>query len=175
MTHPIEAAVSPLKDEAIERATKAFDAHVERVLETLAAANWDLTVAFPRPGSNVSRADYKTQMGRHGFAASLTRATWTTRSMAQPDTRQRDEGKIEAVRSRVAAETAAAYDLFVAKLVGKVGEVETAELEGNHVWGRSTLTVSKATGAVERWMTQQIVNVSCLGKVFNQWPTRLAR
>jgi hypothetical protein len=27
-------------------------------------------------------------------------------------------------------------------------------------------------GTVERWKTQQIVNVSRLGKLFNQWPTR---
>ena len=68
-------------------------------------------------------------------------------------------------------EAARQYDLFVAKLVLKIGKAESATLEGNHVWDHSTLTVVKA-GNTERWNTKQIWNVSKLGKDFPQWPTR---
>lgn len=175
MTHPIEAAVTPLKGEAIERATKAFDNHVERVLAHMEACGWDLDVAFPRANSRMSRADYMIAQGKHGFAASLTRAAKVSRSFNEPNIRHRADDRIAQARQGVQEATAASYDAFVAKLVGKVGEVESAQIEGNHVWGRSTLTVRKAAGKVERWTTQMIVNVSSLGKVFNQWPTRLAR
>ena len=69
-------------------------------------------------------------------------------------------------------EAAAQYDAFVAKLIRKIGVVETAELTGNHVWSYSYLNVTKADGTKESWKTQMIVNVSKLGKLFNQWPTR---
>lgn len=172
----IEAAVAPLKADAIERATQAFDAHVERVLAHMEACGWDLDVAFPRANSRMSRSDYMIAQGKHGFAASLTRsASNGCRSFKDPNIRYRADDRIAQARQGVQEATAASYDAFVAKLVGKVGEVESAEIDGNHVWGRSTLTVRKAAGKVERWKTQMIVNVSSLGKVFNQWPTRLAR
>lgn len=175
MNH-IEAAVAPLKADAIERAAKAFDAHVERVLAHMEACGWDLDVAYPRANSRMSRAEYMIAQGKHGFAASLTRAAKTSRSFNEPNIRYRADDRIAQARQGVQDATAASYDAFVAKLVGKVGDgVEAADLDGNHVWGRSTLTVRKAAGKVERWKTQMIVNVSCLGKVFNQWPSRKVR
>ena len=76
-----------------------------------------------------------------------------------------------------ARETAAAeYDAFVAKLEAKIGDdVAAAELAGNHVWNHSTLTITRTDGSVERWRTSMIINVSKLGKLFNQFPTRKAK
>jgi hypothetical protein len=64
------------------------------------------------------------------------------------------------------------YTAFIQKLEGKVGAHTAAALDGSHVWGFSILTVTKADGTVEKWKTEQIINVSVLGKVFNQWPSR---
>lgn len=69
-------------------------------------------------------------------------------------------------------DAAAQYEAFVAKLTVKIGAVETATLAGRGVWSHSILTVTKSDGARENWKTQMILNVSGLGKVFNQWPTR---
>ena len=66
---------------------------------------------------------------------------------------------------------AAQYDAFVDQAGGKIGKCDAASLAGSHVWGHSILTVAKGE-TVERWKTQQIVNQSVLGTVFNQWPTR---
>jgi hypothetical protein len=79
---------------------------------------------------------------------------------------------VESYVTRIKKQAADEYQLFVKKLVAKIGDVLAADLDGNHVWSSSTLTVRKADGSVERWFTQQIVNVSCRGKYFNQWPTR---
>lgn len=70
------------------------------------------------------------------------------------------------------ADAAAQYEAFVAKLQQKIGEVKNATLKGNHVWSYSILTVEKPDGTVEHWKTQMIINVSKLGKMFNQFPTR---
>jgi hypothetical protein len=67
------------------------------------------------------------------------------------------------------------FDGYVNKLSTKIGEgVVSAEITGR-LWDYSTLTVTKNDGSVERWRTQQIINVSCLGKLFNQWPTRRSK
>jgi hypothetical protein len=47
-----------------------------------------------------------------------------------------------------------------------------ASITGTHIWGHSVLTVTLPNGTVERWKTQQIVNQSKLGLLFNQWPSR---
>ena len=68
-------------------------------------------------------------------------------------------------------DAAAQYDAFIAKLIRKIGDFDSATLTGSHVWGYSILTVTKGA-ATERWGTRQIVNQSVLGKLFNQWPSR---
>lgn len=40
------------------------------------------------------------------------------------------------------------------------------------VWFQSELDVVTVAGERQTWRTKMIFNVSCLGKVFNQWPTR---
>jgi hypothetical protein len=67
------------------------------------------------------------------------------------------------------------YDAYVAKMISKVGEVTKANMQtASHVWGYSVLEVTTITGDEQIWTTQQIVNCSVHGKLFNQWPTRLA-
>jgi hypothetical protein len=64
------------------------------------------------------------------------------------------------------------YTSFIQKLEQKVGEHAAASLEGNHVWSSSILTVTKVDGSTEKWFTQQIMNVSKLGRPYPQWPSR---
>ena len=65
----------------------------------------------------------------------------------------------------------ASFDAYAEKLAGKVGTVRSASICGATLWHGSTLTVETEEGT-QRWRTTQIVNVSVLGKLFNQWPTR---
>lgn len=79
----------------------------------------------------------------------------------------------------VADDTVAA---FAAKLAGKV---DRERAEGTTVvgvtsttidrWSSGTTVVRLSDGSEQEWHTQVIVNQSCLGKLFNQWPTRRVR
>jgi hypothetical protein len=179
--NPIRAAVAPQKADAMDRAEKYANQTIEVMVALLAAHGWDLTKAAPYPSGTMRRADYIRQKTQHNFFKSLTadgpkpegEKPWSY--PGKPCIVQRCpilEGKfIEDARMDAAAQ----YEAFVAKLVEKIGPCVSAKLEGSHVWGYSILTVEKLDGSInvrERWKTQQIVNVSCLGKVFNQWPTR---
>lgn len=174
MTNPIAAAVAPIKDLAIARAEQDATAFIVRLLANLEAANWDLNVVAPRPLNSDDRSTYRAKSYKIGLYQSITTYSPepTFRRVSDPDYRVRDEAK-EALFVKNAKDLAAAqYDAFVVKLIGKIGAVDTASLHGEHVWGHSILTVVKADASVEKWKTQQIVNVSKLGTLFNQWPSR---
>jgi hypothetical protein len=68
------------------------------------------------------------------------------------------------------------FDAYAAKLAGKIGlPITSAELTGQ-LWNYSFLQVEVEEGGEKGsqvWKTQMILNVSYLGKLFNQWPTRL--
>ena len=172
MTHPVAAAVAPLKDEAIARAETDATARIERLYAILEEAGWNLDIVAPRPHGNMSREQYRTHANRHALFESITTWTQSCRRVNEPEIRKASPEAAARFIENAKITAAAQYDAFVAKLIGKIGDCEAASLEGSHVWGRSTLTVTKPGGAVERWMTQQIVNVSVLGTLFNQWPSR---
>ena len=79
----------------------------------------------------------------------------------------------------VAEDTVAA---FCAKLAGKV---DRERAEGATVvgvtsttidrWSSGTTIVRLSDGSEQEWHTKVILNQSCLGKLFNQWPTRRVR
>lgn len=118
--NPIEAAVMPLKQEAIERAAVAARDTIERVRKDYADIDSEKCKKF-----------------------------------------------VEEARKNAAEQ----YDLFVEKLNQKIGVAITARLEGNHVWSYSFLYVTTPTGD-QCWKTQQIINQSKYGKLFNQFPSR---
>lgn len=181
MMTAIEIAVMPLKSEAMDRAEKYAHEQIGKVWEMLAAADWKVNAVAPYPNSTrMGRKDYMVAKGRRTFVDSLT----TTRDEADkeingfilrydnPEFIVRANPKaVERIVKNARDNAAAQYDAFVAKLVQKVGAHESATLAGSHVWGHSILTVQRGP-AVERWKTQMIVNVSKLGKLFNQFPTR---
>jgi hypothetical protein len=174
---PIELAVAPLKEAALERAEKETREFVEKTRQELAAAGDDLTAIAPYPSMHESNSygmAYHMKRYRHNLVMSFTKSkerhqSYTT---SKPYYVEIEPAKVEKLVERRKREAAEQYDEFVAKLIGKIGHVKAAELTGSHVWAYSTLTVTKLDGSVERWKTQQIVNVSKLGKHFNQWPTR---
>jgi hypothetical protein len=170
---PIATAVQPLKTDAIERAEKDANDLIDRIEAALSEHGWDIDKAAPRgnafkDGSLV----YKSKMAKHRLYLAVTTYTQPTRRPGEPHIRRASPEN----RARFIAESrqiaAAQYDAFVAKLEAKVGTHTAAILTGNHVWGSSLLTVDLPDGRTERWTTKQIVNVSSLGKLFNQWPTR---
>lgn len=98
-----------------------------------------------------------------------------SRRVDDPEVVAASPTKCAAYVARVAAQASAQFDAYVEKLSAKVGDspgVAAATLDSVAIWNHSHLTVTRVDGSVDVWRTQAIFNVSCLGKVFNQWPTR---
>lgn len=174
---PVGKVVHPLKVQAVTSANKYANEEIARVMKKLEEANWDVLLVAPFPGRELHGFARAAAYHYYEHVSRLT--TWRTGSRSGADkgplyvdmNREGCTRYVEECEKRAAEE----YDLFIIKLVVKVGEVKKATLEGSHVWDHSILTVTKAGGLVENWKTQQIANQSKFGKYFPQWPTRLMK
>jgi hypothetical protein len=170
---PIETVVLPLKTAAIERAEQEANNLVKRCKEKLKEAGYDLGIVAPYPESNnCSPQAYQIAMSKRRTFELLVKHVSGSRRANDPEIVEIDYNAVKRFIKNTKEDAASQYDAFVVKLIIKIGEVTTAKLEGDHVWSYSILTVTKADGTTENWKTQMIVNVSKLGKLFNQWPTR---
>jgi hypothetical protein len=172
MTNKIELAVMPLKTAAIERAEKEAKELVVRYVINLANVGYDLSKVAPYPKSTMSRNDYAIAMARRSTYHMITKVVSGSRRMNEPEIVEVIPEYVVKFIETTKKDAAEQYDAFVAKLIIKIGDVNEATLVGDHVWSYSILTVTKAFGNTEKWKTQMIVNISKLGKLFNQWPTR---
>lgn len=81
-----------------------------------------------------------------------------------------EDATLESICERVAG-VEASFLSFIAKLAGKVDRpIVSARMQGM-IWTGCTITL-ECVGEKQVWRTDQIINRSCLGTVFNQWPTR---
>lgn len=179
--HPIALAVDPLKQDAIQRAFEYAQDLAEKVRQELIKADWDINKTAPYPDSRQPRFQFMAQHQRYQLFSRLTKSAPDQSSSYRPHEPRyvvMDNNAVAKFYKEAREDAGFQYDLFVAKLIDKVGEVESARLEGNHVWGHSHLFVKKPASThssvivEEIWKTQTIVNQSKLGLVFNQFPTR---
>lgn len=177
MTNPIETAVAPLKNDAVEYARQQAQKHIDTIIAELEAADWDAQVVAPYPSSiHNSTEQYHSKLRKYNAVRELTvhdnvRNPYS-RSMKDPEYRARSDELADRLIKNWMEMAAHQYEAFVAKLISKIGECRTATLEGNHVWSHSILLIEKQDGSVEKWKTQMIYKISCKGKPHNQWPTR---
>ena len=176
MAQSIKEAVLPLKQAAEDRARNAIVALIDTTLADLAAAGNDVNVFAPYPQSGIGRTEYMIRLERRRFVESITKSFKSSLRFGEPYIRvPSTEGRERAINNTIEAATAA-YDAYVAKLESKIGEVVDANLyKAIDVWYDSRLQVVKSDGSTETWSTKCILNTSSLGKVFNQWPTRIAK
>lgn len=172
-THPVYAAVAPMKSAALDKAEEVAREVVAEAIRTLAAADWNLDAVAPRGDARMDgKHRYRSKNMLRQFYSSLAavdRKRYPNRHN-DPYYLERDEAReLKFIRERREA-AGLSFDSYVVKLLGKVGDCDAAEVTGR-LWLGSTLTVTKGA-AVERWHTQQIINRSGLGTLFNQWPTR---
>ncbi len=170
---PIDLAVLPLKEQAMERARKYAAEYVRRAYEEIAAADGDLNVAAPYP--KLTSVFYRQEAAKHHTYLSLTKEDKDKPRhirMNDPNFRVPDYNRKYKFVEQAVKDAAAQYDAYMAKLNAKIGPVVSATLAGNHVWSESILTVVTEAGSTERWHTQMILNTSKYHKLFNQFPTR---
>ena len=173
----VEAAIRPLKDEAVGHAVEEATAYVARIVKLYEGKTLEEAAPSPKglqywhPEAKAARARQSALMGL--FDAK--RAEGDEYKPHAPLYLRRSPAKEQAFIDAERAEAAASFEAYVAKLVHKVGEgVTAATVEGTQLWRISYLTVAKGE-TVERWKTQQIVNYSVLGNSYLQWPTRLVK
>ena len=167
---PVKQAVLPLKADAIARAEQKAEITIRVIKDALAHGGWDIDKVAPYPKGSDSK--YHEKMSKRCLYESVTTWTKSSRAMHEPNIRK-EHPEAETRFIQASKENAAAqYDAFIEKLEDKIGLHRSASLQGNHVWSYSILTVELETGDIQRWKTQQIINVSKLGKLFNQWPSR---
>lgn len=171
--NPIEAAVAPMKAEAVARQVAMAEEMLNKAYKILEENGFNMDVTAPLPKTTIGRGPYKEAMARRDYFRSITtyNKNAPSRRKGEPELRFPCEEAKARVLKMAEEMAASSYDAYVAKLCGKVGECLTAEVDGK-LWNYSYLTVTKADGSKEMWKTQMIVNVSSLGKLFNQWPTR---
>lgn len=177
---PVGVTVAPLRDYAMDTAEARAKEAVVKIEAALAAADWNIEAVAPYPGHHetkgMSEFERNSLKARYQMFHSVVRGDASRPYSSMPGrpyfvvmAADRIATFVKASRDMAAAQ----YDMFVLKLVRKIGEHATASLEGNHVWGESFLTVTFAGDKpAEVWKTQQIWNVSKLGKDFPQWPSR---
>ncbi len=168
---PIFKAVLPLKIEAQDHAREEAVKQVEIRRTVLERGDWNIDALAPKPVEGDNKAQVERKNGRR-FALMAICDVDKQRTVkdgpmfvtfSQPSATRFVENAVR--------EAGVDFDAFVTKLDNKVGQHDSAEIDGQP-WIGSIITI-KNGGAVERWHTQQIINYSVYGKPFNQWPTRL--
>lgn len=176
---PVGRVVHPLKIEAVDHANQRANRIIDATKKALEEAGWDVNKVAPYPSRDL-RHSMEWQLAYHKYLQVSALTTWrdsVRRGMDDKAPLLVDMNQNGCARfiGEMEKDAAWEYDLFIIKLVEKVGPVLNAVLDGSHVWSQSILTVTKAGDVKERWKTQQIENVSKLGKYFPQWPTRLLK
>lgn len=171
---PVRIAVEPLLKEAQDAAVIAANNIVNKVLEELAAHNWDAQACAPWPhGLPYGSPEYHQARSKNTLFNSLTEDAPGPRDygIGAPNLRVKSEKGIKRFVDDARENATLQYESFICKLEDKIGSHSAAVLDGSHIWGYSILTVTTPEG-IQRWKTQTIINVSKLGKLFNQYPTR---
>lgn len=180
-TNPIAAAIEPLRQISVDNAERKALAIIALAHKELEAGGYDLRTVAPRLlPFNVSKEQYDQSIAKHSLYSRLTDRKHSAddinlgfSSSIRIPSKDAETKFIEQTKEAASFE----FDKYVAKMISKVGDVDSAELTHsfeNNIWGYSVLTVVIA-GATQHWQTQQIINTSKLGKLFNQWPTRLMK
>lgn len=181
--NPIAEAVEPRRAATIARAKTSAALFIDDVMQRLELKGWDLNAVAPRPSSNVSRREYKTMGAKRSTYQSLTRPASTSPldqsdwKMDKPHRVVRDDKRCNEFIEQAGRDADVGFNSYISKLTTKVSdsatsEVVSAELDSGALWQHSHLTITRVDASVERWRTQMILNVSPLGTLFNQWPTR---
>lgn len=170
--HVVAKAVAPLKEIAVNHAEEKARELIHSVRTKLEANGWDLDKAAPRPEYHDYGKEYFTKKSNRTIMERLTNWVDAAHLPGTPlIVKMTAELEYEFIES-VKRDAAAQYEMFVAKLVHKIGEATEATLDGSSVWSHSYLDIVKPNGVKEIWKTRLITNVSKHGKFFNQWPTR---
>lgn len=173
----LKAALAPTEEILRNEYARQLTAQMDKVLTELAEDGWDACKRYDYPSSSMSRVAYVAQVARYNLCNALTKGAKPSRGMHEPNIRVVKEGNFERIAKQAAEMARAALEGFAHKLAGKIDATGIVATEvkysgGLNPWGFNHVYVN---GNEQVWRTKMIINVSCLGKLFNQWPTRLVK
>lgn len=156
----------------MNRIVEAYRRQLEQMIERVKAAGMDLSQVAPYPKSTMSRREYKVAQSAYNYYRRYFTPVDGTRRWNGPEIVVLNNDAVERTIEHATREANTCFDGYVLKLLSKIGKnVKTATLVGP-LWEGSMLTVECQDGEKQVWTTKVIINCSCLGTLFNQWPTR---
>lgn len=165
-------ATADIRFDYVARFSELRLAQLVRDREELAKVGMDAQIYAPYPSGNMDRTSFKQAEARHYRIRSYFQSDNASRGFRHPDPVTERPDAEPRLRQLARQEADALVDSYLHKMVKKIGkEITSAETNGR-IWDCATLTVTCLDGDIQVWDTKCILNVSCLGKVFNQWPTR---
>lgn len=178
----VERALAPTETALYTEFKVQMVRHYEGMLEKLRASDMDAEKAFPFPCSLMSRERYMCAKQAYDYCRSMTTSAnklpWRSRN--DPDIRQEKLSALSEIDDTARLQAKASLAAYTNKLAKKIHETgllaEEIEYRGGlDPWGWSHVVVNPNSPFQQVWKTKMIVNISCLGKLFNQWPTTLVK
>lgn len=183
----VTAALAPTEEILRAEFERQLIAQFDKMVAQLEADGMDAEISFFYPNARqmtnfYDKGAYRQQLASRNYVQANTGSANTSgcRGMRDPDIRTVDrEATLVKIAGQAAKMAKEALEGYCHKLTSKIestgsGIGEVKYVGGTDAWGWSHLHVEAETGN-QTWRTQMIVNVSCLGKLFNQWPTRLVK
>ncbi len=168
----LKAATAQIREEYINRYVQLALIELELFRKGLAEVGMDADKFAPYPDGNMDRSTYRQAERKYRRVRSYFRAIKGCRGMREPEIVVEIEGASDRLVDAATESANGLVDAYLIKLLGKIGKpVAQAETNGN-IWDYAILTVVCADGEEQVWRTNCILNRSCLGTLFNQWPTR---
>lgn len=169
----LAAATAQIRADYVARFSELRLAQLVHDRAELAKVGMDARIYAPYPsGSNMDRASFKQAEARYYRVRNYFQSVSYVGSPNRPDPVTERPDAESKLRQLAESEANAMVDSYLHKMVAKIGkEISFAQTNGR-IWDCATLTVTCRDGEIQNWDTKCILNVSCLGKVFNQWPTR---
>ena len=193
MSKATKTLVNPIIRKAMDA---TFNAIYERVLTVLTnqakgvEANlkvheWDINECYPYPSGDMGRTQYHQMQRRRVVAQKRTIIDTSKPIIYIPKSPTYVVMKpmlhVDIQRESV-EEAEAMLESFAIKMGKKAAEhgegrlVVAAEYHGgDNPWQSSEFVIRLDDGTKLVYYTHMIINISCLGKLFNQWPTRLQK
>lgn len=186
----INAALGDFRKDYRLHYIAAYTSRLDGLKQKLADNGGDIEKVYPYPSSCIARREYVQARKRYEWSRNVTErlplgqdpsdkeyapGKFMRTGCRRPGDPYYVRMKQEAYESAKAEAIKAAdcsIDGYIHKLVGKIGDDIQFAVYAGDLWFGSTLTARLGSGEHQHWKTKCILNVSCLGTVFNQWPTR---
>jgi hypothetical protein len=172
----VTAALAPTEAILRNEFERQLAERVVKMMDELKLDGWDAQKRYAYPHGTMSRVAYLAQVARYNLCNKYTNTEGGSYNPRGPRIVS-PKAWSEMVAKEAAEMAKVALEGYCAKLSAKIDAtgIKASKVEykgGLNPWGVSSIWVNSVA---QEWHTKMIVNISCLGKLFNQWPTRLVK